>query len=346
MESILKNLKIEAFEKSAKADTLEKLYALELEFLGKKGLLTEILKGLKDLSPEEKKVIGLLSNTIKKEIEEQFAKKKSMLEKEKLEKALKADFFDTTIPGESKEIGHIHPLAKLQKEIEDIFSSMGFSIMDGPEVESEHYNFNSLNVPADHPARDMQDTFFIRNKSSKEEGRLLMRTQTSPVQVRTMLKYGAPLRIIVPGRTFRNEATDAKHEMTFSQVEGLLVDKDISIATLKGIMTQALSAIMKNETEVRLRPGYFPFVEPGLELDFKCVFCHGKGCKTCKHEGWIEIAGTGMVHKNVLIAGGIDPSEYQGWAFGIGFERLAMMRYQIPDIRYFLSGDIRFTRQF
>ncbi|MDX9970544.1 MAG: phenylalanine--tRNA ligase subunit alpha [Candidatus Gracilibacteria bacterium] len=346
METILKNLKTEALEKSQKIDSLEKLYALELEFLGKKGRLTEILKGIKDLSPEEKKVIGLLSNTIKKEIEENFAQKKLSLENEKLEKALKADFFDTTIPAPESKLGHIHPLAKLQKEVEDIFSSMGFSIMDGPEVESEHYNFNALNVPSDHPARDMQDTFFIKGKSSKDEGRLLMRTQTSPVQVRTMLKYGAPLRIIVPGRTFRNEATDAKHEMTFSQVEGLLVDKDISIATLKGIMTEALSAIMKNETEVRLRPGYFPFVEPGLELDFKCVFCHGKGCKTCKHEGWIEIAGTGMVHKNVLIAGGIDPKEYQGWAFGIGFERLAMMRYQIPDIRYFLSGDIRFTRQF
>lgn len=346
METILKSLKTEAQEKIEKIDSLEKLYALELEFLGKKGRLTDILKGIKDLSPEEKKVVGALSNTVKKDMEEEFSKKKSALENEKLLKELKTDFFDTTIPATEKEIGHIHPLAKLQKEIEDIFSSMGFSIMDGPEVESEHYNFNALNVPADHPARDMQDTFFIKGKSSKDEGRLLMRTQTSPVQVRTMLKYGAPLRIIVPGRTFRNEATDAKHEMTFSQVEGLLVDKDISIATLKGIMTQALSAIMKNETEVRLRPGYFPFVEPGLELDFKCVFCHGKGCKTCKHEGWIEIAGTGMVHKNVLIAGGIDPKEYQGWAFGIGFERLAMMRYQIPDIRYFLSGDIRFTRQF
>ncbi len=346
MEKILQNLKKEALENIQKIESPEKLYALEVEFLGKKGRLTDILKGIKDLSTEEKKVVGALSNTIKKDLEEAFSNKKTELEKEKLAKELKTEFFDTTIPSPESQIGHIHPLAQLQKEIEDIFSSMGFSIMDGPEVESEHYNFNSLNIPDDHPARDMQDTFFIKNKSSKEEGRLLMRTQTSPVQVRTMQKYGAPLRIIVPGRTFRNEATDAKHEMTFSQVEGLLIDKNISIGTLKGIMQEALSAIMKKETVIRLRPGYFPFVEPGLELDFRCVFCNGKGCKTCKHEGWIEIAGAGMVHKNVLIAGNIDPKEYQGWAFGIGFERLAMMRYEIPDIRYFLSGDLRFIKQF
>lgn len=346
METIILNLKEEALKALEKAKNTEELYKVQVEFLGRSGKLTEILKGLKDLSDIEKKTFGALSNSVKMGLEEAFGTKKQSLENAELSKDLDTEFFDTTIPSTTRQIGHIHPLSQLQKEIEEIFISMGFSIMDGPEVESEHYNFNSLNVPADHPARDMQDTFFINDKKHPDQGRLLMRTQTSPVQVRTMQKFGAPLRIIVPGRVFRNEATDAKHEMTFSQIEGLLIDQNISIGSLKGIMTEALSAIMKKEVKVRLRPGYFPFVEPGLEMDFECLFCEGKGCKTCKHEGWLEILGCGMVHKNVLTAGGIDPEKNQGWAFGIGFERLAMMRYKIPDIRHFLSGDIRFTRQF
>jgi len=219
-------------------------------------------------------------------------------------------------------------------------------IMDGPEVESEYYNFEGLNIPSWHPARDMQDTFFIKGKQDKKHGRMVLRTHTSPVQVRTMEKYGAPLRVIVPGRTFRYEATDASHETTFYQVEGLMIDKDISIAHLKGVLKEFLTRLFAKEVKVRFRPGYFPFVEPGLEVDFSCLLCGGKGCRVCKHTGWVEFMGAGMVHENVLKAGGIDAKKWQGWAFGFGLNRLAMMRHGIDDIRLFLSGDLRFTNQF
>lgn len=223
---------------------------------------------------------------------------------------------------------------------------MGFQVVDGPEIESEFYNFEGLNIPSYHPARDMQDTFFIDKEPDKVEGKLVLRTHTSPNQVRAMLKYGAPLRIIVPGRVFRNEATDASHEHTFDQVEGLLIDKDISIAHLKGVMKEFLGRLFDREMEVRFRPGYFPFVEPGIELDMSCPFCGGKACRVCKHTGWIEFMGCGMVHPNVLKAGGIDPKKYQGWAFGFGLTRLVMMRYGIDDIRHLQSGDLRFNTQF
>ncbi len=218
--------------------------------------------------------------------------------------------------------------------------------MDGPEVESEYYNFEGLNIPADHPARDMQDTFFLQDKKDKKHGRMVLRTHTSPVQVRTMEKYGAPLRVIVPGRTFRYEATDASHDTTFYQVEGLLIDKDISLSHLKGVMAEFLTRLFGKPVKVRFRPGYFPFVEPGLELDFSCLLCKEKGCRVCKHTGWIEFMGAGMVHENVLKAGGIDHKKYQGWAFGFGLTRLVMMRYGITDIRLLSSGDLRFARQF
>lgn len=346
MEKTLKKIKEEAEKAIQAATDLNVLKEIEVEFLGRKGKLTEILKGLKDLAQEKKKEVGKLSNEIKTTLKETFKSRQTQFETEKLNADLATEFFDTTIPGAARQIGHIHPLSQLQKEVEEIFNNMGFSIMDGPEVESEQYCFNVLNIPPDHPARDMQDTFFIKDKDYPEHGRFVMRTQTSPVQVRTMEKYGAPLRVIVPGRTFRYEAIDAKHEMTFSQIEGLMIDKNISVAHLKGIITEVISQLYKVEAVTRIRPGYFPFVEPGLEFDFQCVLCKGEGCKTCKHEGWIEMGGSGMVHPNVLRAGGIDPNEYQGWAFGFGFERLAMMRYLIPEIRLFNSGDIRFTRQF
>lgn len=230
--------------------------------------------------------------------------------------------------------------------MEQIFSDMGFAVMDGPEVESEYYNFEGLNIPADHPARDMQDTFFVKDKEQQKHGRLVLRTHTSPVQVRTMEKYGAPLRVIVPGRVFRYEATDASHDSTFYQVEGLLIDKNISLAHLKGVMKEFLSRLFGKEVKVRFRPGYFPFVEPGLELDFSCLICNEKGCSVCKRTGWVEFMGAGMVHPNVLKAGGIDSKIYQGWAFGFGLTRLVMMRYGIDDIRLLQSGDIRFLKQF
>ncbi len=352
METQLKNLQSEALSAIEKTKTPEDLKSLEVKYLGRKGELTQILRGLKDLPPEEKKKAGQLSNSVKKTLEDVLETKKAKLETAEIEKALKKDFFDTTIPGDARPLGHIHPLTQIQEEVERIFNQMGFGIMDGPEVESEYYNFESLNIPSDHPARDMQDTFFIKDKDDGKHGKMVLRTHTSPVQIRTMEKYGAPLRIIVPGRVFRYEATDAGHDTTFYQVEGLLIEKDISLSHLKGVMAEFLSRLFGKPVKVRFRPGYFPFVEPGLELDFSCLICdntgqrEGEDCKVCKKTGWIEFMGAGMVHENVLKAGGIDPKKYQGWAFGFGLTRLVMMRYAIDDIRLLTNSDLRFLKQF
>lgn len=346
MQSQIKQLAADAQKEIATANTISALKEVEVKYLGRSGQITELLKGIKDLSVEEKVTIGKLSNEIKKSLEQDFTNRQQELEQIELEKALKDEFFDTTLPGLTPEIGHIHALSKTQQEVEKIFMELGFSVMDGPEVESEYYNFEGLNIPADHPARDMQDTFFIKEKNDEKHGRMVLRTHTSPVQVRTMEKYGAPLRIIVPGRVFRYEATDASHDSTFNQVEGLLIDKDISLSHLKGILAQFLSRLFGKEVTVRFRPGYFPFVEPGLEVDFSCLICAGKGCRVCKHSGWVEFMGAGMVHENVLKAGGIDPKKYQGWAFGFGLTRLVMMRYAIDDIRLLSNGDLRFIKQF
>lgn len=346
MEKQLKELEKSALEELSKIKSLDNLQNLYTEYLGRKGQLTKILKGMKDLSEEQKRIIGPLSNSVKNKLENLFDAKQLELENLAIARELEKDFFDTTLPGTARAIGHIHPLSQVQEEVERIFSQMGFAIMDGPEIESEYYNFEGLNIPADHPARDMQDTFFIAEKNDKDHGRMVLRTHTSPVQVRTMEKYGAPLRVIVPGRVFRYEATDASHDTTFYQVEGLLVDQDISLSHLKGIMTEFLTRLFGKKVNVRFRPGYFPFVEPGLELDFSCLLCEGKGCRVCKKTGWVEFMGAGMVHENVLKAGGIDPKKYQGWAFGFGLTRLVMMRYGIDDIRLLTSGELRFIRQF
>ena len=346
MEQELKNLEQEALAALNQIQQLDELKTLFTEYLGRKGKLTHILRGVKDLPADQKPVIGKLSNTVKTNLEKSFEEKQNNLEKSQIDKDLNAGFFDTTIPGKGREIGHIHPISQVQEEVERIFSQMGFAIMDGPEIESEYYNFEGLNIPADHPARDMQDTFFIQDKKDKKHGHMVLRTQTSPVQIRTMEKYGAPLRVIIPGRVFRYEATDASHDTTFYQVEGLLIDKNISLAHLKGVMAEFLTRLFGKPVKVRFRPGYFPFVEPGLELDFSCLLCKANGCKVCKYSGWLEFMGAGMVHKNVLKAGGIDPEEYQGWAFGFGLTRLVMMRYQIDDIRLLTSGDLRFLKQF
>jgi phenylalanyl-tRNA synthetase alpha chain len=290
VEKKLKQIEEAALE-SLKTATLDTIFELEKEYLGKKGKLTFILRDLKNLSIEEKKNFGKLSNVVKKNLEEAFTQKRTKLENEKLNKQLNQTFFDVTVPGQTREIGHIHPLSQVQEEVEKIFNQMGFGIMDGPEVESEYYNFEGLNIPADHPARDMQDTFFVQDKNDKKHGKMVLRTHTSPVQVRTMEKYGAPLRIIVPGRVFRYEATDASHDTTFYQVEGLLIDKGVSLADLKGVMAEFLSRLFGKPVKVRFRPGYFPFVEPGLELDFSCLLCNNKGCKVCKQTGWVEFMG-------------------------------------------------------
>lgn len=342
----LETLRSIALKELESAQSLEMLKEVERKYLGKNGQLTELLKGVKDLSIEEKQKTGKAINELKVALEEAFKHAMQTLERKEIDRALESEWLDLTAPGNAYPIGHIHPIAQTQEEVERIFQQMGFTVADGPEIESEFYNFEGLNIPAYHPARDMQDTFFIDKQTDHEEGKLVLRTQTSPNQLRAMRKYGAPLRIIVPGRVFRNEATDASHEHTFDQVEGLLIDTDISIASLKAVMQDFLSRLFKREMKVRFRPGYFPFVEPGIELDMSCVFCDGKGCRVCKKTGWIEFMGCGMVHPNVLKAGGVDSKKYQGWAFGFGLTRLVMMRYGIDDIRHLQSGDLRFNQQF
>jgi phenylalanyl-tRNA synthetase alpha chain len=349
MQELLNQLLVNATAEIAKTSSLESLKDVEVKYLGRKGELTALLQGIANLSKEEKPEAGKLCNAIKKKLEAALEEKKQKLEQEKLEKEINIDFFDTSLPGKKYDIGHIHPMSQVQKEVETIFGQMGFTIADGPEIDSEYYNFEGLNIPADHPARDMQDTFFLEDKDRSQDskhGRLVLRTHTSPVQIRSMEKRGAPLRIIVPGRVFRYEATDASHDTTFYQVEGMLIDENVSLADLKGIMKEFLTRLFHREMKVRFRPGYFPFVEPGIELDMSCVFCNEQGCRICKHTGWIEFMGAGMVHPNVLRAGGIDPEKYQGWAFGFGLTRLVMMRYGIDDIRLLSGGDIRFLEQF
>lgn len=342
----LQTLRSQALKAMSSALSLEALKEIERQFLGKNGKVTELLKSVKDLSIEEKQKTGKAINELKGFLNLEFAQAAKRIERKQIDAALENDWLDLTAPGEAFPIGHIHPIPQTQEEVERIFQQMGFTVVDGPEIESEFYNFEGLNIPSYHPARDMQDTFFIDKAADKEEGKLVLRTHTSPNQVRAMRKYGAPLRIIVPGRVFRNEATDASHEHTFDQVEGLLIDTDISIASLKAVMQDFLSRLFKREMKVRFRPGYFPFVEPGIELDMSCVFCSGTGCRVCKKTGWVEFMGCGMVHPNVLKAGGVDSKKYQGWAFGFGLTRLVMMKYGVDDIRHLQSGDLRFNQQF
>lgn len=346
MEQKLNLLIEEALIKIAKINNLNDLRELEIKYMGRKdGELTLILRGLKDVPEHERPLIGKLANDIKQKLSNEFEHKKSTLERGSLESELEENI-DYTLPGSKYEIGYLHPISIVQQKVEQIFKEMGFSIMDGPEIESEWYNFEGLNIPNHHPARDIQDTFFIAHKYDPQHGKLVLRTHTSPVQIRTMLEFGAPLRIIVPGRVFRNEATDARHEHTFDQVEGLMIDHEISLAHLKGVMREFLGRLFNREIKVRFRPGYFPFVEPGLELDISCLICGEKGCKVCKYSGWLEFMGAGMVHENVLKAGKIDPKKYQGWAFGFGLTRLVMMIYEIDDVRLLMNPDVRFLRQF
>jgi phenylalanyl-tRNA synthetase alpha chain len=323
----------------------EALFELEKKYIGRKGELTGILKKVASLSPEDKKTVGAFANTVKKEIFEVFQKSKSILE----DASGKGEFIDMSLPGEKPTIGSLNPISSALFELEDIFSSMGFMILDGPELESDFYNFEALNIPEYHPARDMQDTFYVRppgREKGENEANLVMRTHTSPMQIRAMRKYGAPLKCVVPGRVFRNEAIDANHETNFYQLEGLMVGEDISLANLISVLKAMLEGIFKKEVKVRVRPGYFPFVEPGIEVDMNCLICGGSGCPACKHSGWLEMIGAGMVHPRVLEYGNIDPNKYSGFAFGMGVDRLVMMRHNITDVRLFYSGDLRFLEQF
>lgn len=335
--SILREAALEKIKQAASSSEVEEL---RVKLLGKKGELTEMLKDLKNMAIEERKQFGQEANELKNEMTELLESKFKELSANDVKKSLRSgSSFDISLPGTQFKVGSLHPVTIVQKEIERIFTGMGFNIVDGPEAEEEFYNFEALNIPKHHPARDMQDTYWLENGS-------LLRTHTSPCQVRAMQKYGAPLKVIAPGRCFRNESTDASHENTFFQLEGMMIDKNVSIANLIYVMKLLLSEVFNRDVKIRLRPGFFPFVEPGFELDLNCMICGGKGCPTCKHSGWIELLPCGMVHPNVLRYGGIDPEEYTGFAFGLGLTRLAMMKYGISDIRVLNSGDLRAMEQF
>lgn len=331
-------LKEKSLAELNQARSMAQVEAWEIKYLGRKSEIAALMKGLADFSVAERPGLGKLANEVKLELEEGLIKAKAKFADSK------KTVFDVTLPGTKFLKGHLHPISIVQRELEELFYSMGFMVLDGPEVESEYYNFTALNIPDWHPARDTQDTFYIVDED--DNNKLLLRTHTSPMQVRVLQKYGAPLRAVVPGRVFRYEATDASHEHTFWQMEGLVVDKNISIGNLIGVMKELLRGIFKREVEVRLRPGFFPFVEPAFELDIKCFICGGMGCSVCKQLGWVELLPCGLVHPEVIKAGGLNPKEYSGFAFGLGLSRLAMMRYKIDDIRLFLGGDLRFLRQF
>lgn len=344
MKDTILEIQSSAMTQIANAETQTQLEEIRINFLGKKSAFNAILKGLKDLSPEEKKEIGPLANTTK-----QMIQKSIEARTEELENAIdaQAEWIDVTAPGKKMQRGHLHPLTIVQRDIEDVFTSLGFEIADGPDIDTEFYNFDAVNMPDDHPGRDMQDTFWISQEEGREKGTgSVLRTQTSSVQVRYMETHTPPLRIIVPGRVFRNESTDASHEHTFHQFEALVVGPDVSVANFLSIAETFFKEFFKKDITVRLRPSYFPFVEPGFEFDISCTSCDGMGCSVCKKTGWIEVGGAGMVHQNVFEAAGYARNAYQGFAWGFGLERLAMMKYKIDDIRLFHGGDLRFTHQF
>ena len=343
MRNDLEKLKEKALEAFDSVKDKDGLKDVELQYLSRKGELSKIMHRLSSLSLEDKKLFGPIANNIKKELEGRF----KILELKFLNNKLGKEKIDITLPAKKLKKGHIHPLSKIQRELEDLFTSLGFAIIDGPELESDYYNFTALNVPPLHPARDMQDTFYV---TPFEEGRddldMVMRTQTSPVQIRAMKKHGAPLKAVMSGKCFRNEATDARHEHTFYQFEGLMIGRDINFANLKSLLEIVGQKLFGEDTKLRMMPKFYPFVEPGNSGQYTCFLCHGKGCRVCKQTGWLEIVGGGLVHPDVLRAGGIDPEEYSGLAFGFGLSRLAMLKYGVNDARLFNSGDLRFLEQF
>ncbi|MCC6589119.1 MAG: phenylalanine--tRNA ligase subunit alpha [Bryobacterales bacterium] len=339
LEQTLETLRTGALHGVRAAQTLEALEAIRVDVLGRKGSLAQISKEMGKLAPADRARVGKLLNLAKQTVEQALESRKAEFELAALNTRLNAEWVDLTLPSTAPRPGSLHPVTIVQKEIEDLFISMGFTVLSGPEVETEFNNFDALNIPPDHPARDMQDTFWL-------EGGHLLRTHTSPVQVRGMLKFGPPLRMIAPGRVFRNEEVDPSHEHTFYQLEGMMVDREVSVANLTYFMKTLLEGIFHRDVTVRLRPGYFPFVEPGFELDIQCLLCGGKGCPVCKQSGWVELLPCGLVHPNVLRFGGIDPEKWNGFAFGLGLTRLAMMRFGIDDIRLLQGGDLRFLRQF
>lgn len=350
----LKKIEQSAKEELGVAGDIDAVEALKIQFLGRKGALSTILRQIKNLPEKERIRVGSAANRLRQDLEAAFEKKLGELKKISHESVLQKEWIDVTRPGIKTPHGHLHPLTLVRREAEAIFHSMGFETVEGPEVESERYNFDALNIPADHPARDMWDTFWIKPENQKSIRRpadkgekFLLRTHTSPVQIRYMEKHQPPFRIIAPGRVFRYEATDASHEIQFYQLEGLMVDRRVSVANFKFVIQEFLRRLFKKQgLEIRLRPSYFPFVEPGFEVDMACIVCNKKGCSVCKRSGWLEMMGAGMVHQKVFEAVRYVSGEYTGFAFGIGLDRVAMMKYNIPDIRLFHSGDMRFLKQF
>ena len=339
MKERLQKIREEAIEKIQASENLEKLNEIKVSILGKKGELTEVLKGMKDVAAEERPVVGQLVNETRAAIEAKLEEVKEELSKAAREAKLKAEVIDVTLPAKKNNVGHRHPNTIALEELQRIFVGMGYEVVEGPEVEYDYYNFEALNIPANHPAKDEQDTFYINDK-------IVLRTQTSPVQVRVMEKGKLPIRMIAPGRVFRSDEVDATHSPSFHQVEGLVIDKNITFADLKGTLAQFAKELFGEETKVKFRPHHFPFTEPSAEMDVTCFKCGGKGCRMCKDSGWIEILGCGMVHPNVLKMSNINPDEYKGFAFGIGLERIALLKYEIDDMRLLYENDIRFLKQF
>jgi phenylalanyl-tRNA synthetase alpha chain len=341
MQDKIGNIKIVALAEIAVAEDAQTLEAVRVKYLGRKSELTEILKGLKDLPSEEKKEIGALANVVKTAVEDAITEKEEALKEAEFAAIDTKEKVDVTYPGEAPIVGHIHPLTQVRSEVEDIFHSMGFFVAEGREVEDEFHNFDALNIPQHHPARDMWDTFWLQDGN-------LLRTHTSPMQVRYMEEHNPPLRIIVPGRTFRFENADATHESNFYQVEGLMVDESgkITVANFKSVMEEFMKGLFGKQLSIRLRPSYFPFVEPGFEIDVACPYCSGKGCRICKQTGWIEIMGAGMVNQKVFEAVGFPEGKYEGFAFGVGLERIAMIKLGVNDLRLFYGNDLRFLEQF
>lgn len=339
MKEKLQSIKEEALAQIQAADAPEKLNDVKVRFLGKKGELTAVLKGMKDVAAEDRPKVGQLVNEAREEIETALNNAKTAMEKAIREAKLKEEVIDVTLPSKKSMVGHRHPNTIALEEVERIFIGMGYEVVEGPEVEYDEYNFEKLNIPADHPAKDEQDTFYI-NKD------IVLRTQTSPVQARVMEQGKLPIRMIAPGRVFRSDEVDATHSPSFHQIEGLVIDKNISFADLKGTLEVFAKELFGPETKTKFRPHHFPFTEPSAEVDVTCFKCGGKGCRFCKGSGWIEILGCGMVHPHVLEMCGIDPEEYNGFAFGVGLERIALLKYEIDDMRLLYENDIRFLKQF
>src|SRR5690625_2163363 len=341
MKERLQSLKEEALNQIPNIESEKALQDLRVKYLGKKGQITEVLKGMGKLSPEERPVIGQLANDVRDVITTAIEEKASELDQIALQKQLEKEAIDITLPGRPVQIGGPHLLMKVIRDIEDLFISMGYKIAEGPEVETDYYNFEALNLPKGHPARDMQDSFYITEE-------LLMRTHTSPVQARTMLEHEGkgPVKIICPGKVYRRDNDDATHSHQFTQIEGLYIDENVRMSDLKGTLNVLAKHLFGEDRDIRLRPSFFPFTEPSVEMDISCKVCNGEGCSVCKQSGWIEILGAGMVHPNVLEMAGFDSKKYTGFAFGMGPERIAMLKYGIEDVRHFYTNDIRFLKQF